>query len=86
MPKDKTLEKIIKECVALCNYRKNVSPNNYKIYRDEYISTAIKAITDYFLSLVPEDKNRKRTGVFADYVDGFNSACEIMRRKIRGER
>lgn len=39
-----TLKEELKELVSYCNYRKNTSPNNYEMYRDEAIDTTLTKI------------------------------------------
>lgn len=54
MSKKRTLREILIKCICQCTYRKNVSPNNYKMYRKETIDSAEAEIRALFKSPLTE--------------------------------
>lgn len=54
------LDNILLALVSNCIYRKNVSPYNYQIFRDESIDKAKKEIIELMESLMPEKMFDKR--------------------------
>jgi hypothetical protein len=73
------VEEILKELVSHCIYRKNVSPNNFEVYREDSIRGAKAAILAHLLEIAPE-KIKYLSG-----AEKYNEAIDHYQSRIREE-
>lgn len=88
------LQEILEELVKNCNYRHNVSPNNYLLYKQESIAQAKAKIEEMFGEWIGEDRNMpshwdlcllpsEDRATEEGEIDGYNQAIQEIRNRVK---
>ena len=83
------IKAILEELVKNCSYRHNVSPNNYLLYKEESISTALLALKSELLACLPKEEDICYSKINMGFADsreyrqeGWNECLTETKAKI----